>query len=220
MSPGILHVELPESCEQIVLLVDRDYLLSRVAEEYRSRFLELISRRSVQAATTSIDSLQARACRLLNQCIKLDEITGAAVQQAEAMVLGLIDAVSMKDIAATPPLSQRRKGFERAMDILMQANLSGLDVPRLARAAAVSQRTLEYAFQDSLGMTPLEFFCRKRLHAARRELLESECNETTITEIALRNGFTHPSRFAQHYSRVFGEKPSDTLRQRRNTAGF
>ncbi|WP_431934031.1 helix-turn-helix domain-containing protein [Nonomuraea jabiensis] len=39
-------------------------------------------------------------------------------------------------------------------------------------------------------------------------------SETTVTEVALRWGFTHLSRFASFYRETYGHAPSVTLRGR------
>jgi adenylate cyclase len=53
-----------------------------------------------------------------------------------------------------------------------------------------------------------------RLARARRELQRAR-QDTTVTSVALANGFTQLGRFAASYRAVFGETPSATLRQTR-----
>jgi AraC-like DNA-binding protein len=72
-------------------------------------------------------------------------------------------------------------------------------------------RTLEYAFRETFDLTPLAFVRRRRLQAARRDLWRADPTRTTVTRVALRHGFHHPSRFAAYYRRSFGESPSATL---------
>jgi AraC family ethanolamine operon transcriptional activator len=52
------------------------------------------------------------------------------------------------------------------------------------------------------------------MQAIRKELLEGEDTDD-VTLIAQRWGFFHLGRFAANYQRIFGEKPSHTLRRRR-----
>jgi AraC-like DNA-binding protein len=51
-----------------------------------------------------------------------------------------------------------------------------------------------------------------RLDHVRTELLHSDPAEVRVTEVAMRWGFFHQSRFAQQYRDRFGELPSATLR--------
>ena len=85
----------------------------------------------------------------------------------------------------------------------------------LSIAAGVSQRTLERAFRERLGITPGVFLRLKRLNAAHRELLASDPRMTTVWRVASGWDFRHQGRFSVLHRRVFGESPSRTLRRSR-----
>ena len=89
-----------------------------------------------------------------------------------------------------------------------------LYVSDLCRVAGVSERTLEYAFRDVMGMTPVTYLIRLRLHRVRRALLAATQGTTTVSIEALDWGFWHFGEFSRAYKDCFGELPSDTLRQR------
>jgi transcriptional regulator GlxA family with amidase domain len=89
---------------------------------------------------------------------------------------------------------------------------SPLTVRELARAAGVSPRTLYRAFASHCGEPPVARLRRERLEGVRRHLLGAGPRET-VTSVALDWGFAHLSRFAGHYARCFGERPSETLRR-------
>jgi len=84
----------------------------------------------------------------------------------------------------------------------------------LCRAMGVSERTLEYAFKELLGMTPMAFLLRLRLHRVRRALLAARPGSTTVSAGALNGGFWHFGEFSRAYRECFGELPSATLRRR------
>jgi AraC-like DNA-binding protein len=86
-------------------------------------------------------------------------------------------------------------------------------VSELCAAAHVSERTLQYAFQDIMGMSPLTYLHRLRLHRARDELRKAKSDSTTVTNVAMNWGFWHFGEFSQAYKNCFGESPSRTLRQ-------
>ena len=50
-----------------------------------------------------------------------------------------------------------------------------------------------------------------RLEAAQRALLKAKRHET-VAEIAQRFGFSHLGRFSAQYRRLYGQLPSQTLR--------
>jgi AraC-like DNA-binding protein len=82
----------------------------------------------------------------------------------------------------------------------------------LARVGYMSVRTLHAAFQYALGESPMAYVRRIRLSKVRAELLRSDPETVRVSDIAVRWGFYHQSRFAQQYREQFNELPSSTLR--------
>ena len=89
-----------------------------------------------------------------------------------------------------------------------------LYVTDFCRVAAVSERTLEYAFKEIAGLTPMNYLIRLRLHRARQSLLAAAPESTTVSIEALNWGFWHFGEFSRAYKECFGELPSDTLRRK------
>ena len=89
-----------------------------------------------------------------------------------------------------------------------------LQVTDLCRVAGVSERTLENAFKEVMGMTPVAYLIRLRLHRVRKALLAASHGSTTVTAEALDWGFWHFGEFSRAYKECFGELPSDTLRRK------
>ena len=89
-----------------------------------------------------------------------------------------------------------------------------LYVSDLCRAAAVSERTLENAFKEVMGLTPMTYLTRLRLHRVRQALLAATHGSTTVSAEALNWGFWHFGEFSRAYKQCFGELPSDSLRRK------
>lgn len=85
----------------------------------------------------------------------------------------------------------------------------------LCQVAHASRRSLIQGFRDHLGMGPMQYVKLQRLHSTRRALLRSDPSEATVTEVAADHGFLNAGHFARDYQRLFGERPSTTLRQAR-----
>lgn len=85
----------------------------------------------------------------------------------------------------------------------------------LCQVVHVSRRSLIQGFREHLGMGPMRYIKLQRLHSARRALLRSDPGEVTVTEVAADYGFLNSGHFARDYQRLFGERPSVTLRQSR-----
>jgi AraC-like DNA-binding protein len=93
-----------------------------------------------------------------------------------------------------------------------------LFVTDLCRAAAVSERALENAFKEVMGLTPMNYLVRLRLHRVRQSLLAGSQGTTTVSAEATKWGFWHFGEFSRAYKDCFGELPSDTLRRRPDEA--
>jgi len=88
-----------------------------------------------------------------------------------------------------------------------------LHVTDLCRATGVSERALQYAFKDVMGLTPISYLVRLRLHRVRQALLAATQGSSTVSAEAMHWGFWHFGEFSRAYKGCFGELPSDTLRR-------
>ena len=83
----------------------------------------------------------------------------------------------------------------------------------LCRVTEVSERTLQYAFQTCLGISPMNYLKRHRLHQVRRQLKIADPETATVSSIACQFGFFHFGDFSQSFKSQFDESPSQTLKQ-------
>ena len=81
----------------------------------------------------------------------------------------------------------------------------------LCRVTGVGARTLETAFREVIGLSPLQFSKVRRLNAARHVLANADPEEASVKSVATSHGFFHLGRFARDYKSLFGESPSVTL---------
>jgi AraC-like DNA-binding protein len=101
-----------------------------------------------------------------------------------------------------------------AEDYALARSSDRLYVTDLCKIAAVSERTLEYAFKEIMGLTPVAYLTRLRLHRVRQDLMDATPGSTTVSSKALDWGFWHFGEFSRAYKDCFGELPSETLRRR------
>ena len=83
----------------------------------------------------------------------------------------------------------------------------------LAKVGCMSVRSLHATFQHELGLSPMAHLRRIRLDRVHAELLRAGHSDERISDVAMRWGFFHPSRFARQYQERFGELPSNTARR-------
>jgi AraC-like DNA-binding protein len=106
------------------------------------------------------------------------------------------------------------KHVTRAYDYMVANACEPITIEDLTRVAGVSGRTLHEGFKRFKGAAPKACLKAIRMEGARRDLLEAHGGDD-VTVVAQRWGFFHLGRFASNYQRVFGERPSETLRRRR-----
>lgn len=106
--------------------------------------------------------------------------------------------------------ASRRRLVDEAKALVRARGETPITVPELTGQLGVSMRTLEYAFRDVLGLSPVQYLRAARLRGVRRELLRAGPT-LRVSDAAARWGFWHLSQFAADYKRLFGELPSETL---------
>lgn len=103
----------------------------------------------------------------------------------------------------------------RARSYIFQNLETPLSIDAIASAAFTSRRTLHRAFQTVLDETPQSFVRKLRLHRIRQDLASEVEIACTVALIANRWGMAELGRLAGWYRDLFGERPSETLAQRR-----
>jgi AraC family ethanolamine operon transcriptional activator len=129
-------------------------------------------------------------------------------------LVGVIESTqSMGDVRRA---NERTRLVNHACQLMLSSALEGVSqsLGEVCRTVGVSPRKLGYCFQDMLGMSALEYLKAVRLNSVRRELRRAECSDTSIYDVATRHGFWHFGRFSVEYRQHFGERPTDTLRQK------
>ncbi|MCU0869592.1 MAG: helix-turn-helix domain-containing protein [Burkholderiales bacterium] len=105
----------------------------------------------------------------------------------------------------------RKRLVERARAQIAARPDAPMTVAELCAEVGVSRRTLQYSFQQVLGVNPVQYLRAVRLNGVRRAL-KAAGGSARIGDIAARWGFWHLSQFSADYRRMFGELPSDTVR--------
>jgi AraC-like DNA-binding protein len=142
------------------------------------------------------------------------ERTSARVELLEALLATLDGA----EVFAPSGEDRTRRAHalivKKAEDHVLARAGDHVSVSDLCRVTAVSERALQNAFKGVMGLTPLAYLTRVRLHRVREALLEGTQGSTTVSVEALRWGFWHFGEFSRAYKECFGELPSATLRRK------
>jgi AraC family ethanolamine operon transcriptional activator len=106
----------------------------------------------------------------------------------------------------------REEIIRRAGQLFAEREGEHLSMAELVEAARVSERTLRTAFNECYGVSPVRYFQLRNLHRVHCALDKAEPDETTVAQVLLRHGEWEFGRFATRYRRLFGERPSETLK--------
>ncbi|QDZ03304.1 AraC family transcriptional regulator [Nitratireductor mangrovi] len=104
--------------------------------------------------------------------------------------------------------------LRRAEEFIRENSARAITVLDIAQAAGVTPRTLQLAFRDRHGVSPMRALQRERMRRVRFDLLDGG-EGVSVTDVALKWGFAHLGRFSAAYRREFGELPSETARRTR-----
>ncbi|PSF35006.1 AraC family transcriptional regulator [Aphanothece hegewaldii CCALA 016] len=130
----------------------------------------------------------------------------------QAFILLMLDLLDSNQNRLALRPSSRYQLIKQAEGILMENLKCPITVYDLCTKLHVSERTLWYGFQECFGMPPMAYLKTQRLNKIRQQLKASTASQTTVTDVATQWGFWHMGQFAKDYKKMFGESPSETLR--------
>lgn len=112
-----------------------------------------------------------------------------------------------------PARPSRPRTVKRAIDAMEAEPGHPFTTVRLAEIAGVSIRTLQEAFQQHVGISPMVYLRQVRLARAHLDLCAADPRQATVADVAHRWGFSHLGRFAAAYRSAYGDSPATTLRR-------
>lgn len=212
---GALDVVFAEGQTHFVVMIAMDLLRLYLPSDFLKFLERAASTLLLPASAASLERFGGWLGRILHEALTYSEM----LQSPEAMrsfeedlvmqLAATIDCRSTKPLIERP--FNRARGLDRALDYLHSHPMEKISLPALCEAVAVSQRTLERAFQDTFDMSARDYLKLRRFHAVRRQLMAAGKGETKIADIAYAHGFYELGRFAFVYAKIFGERPSETL---------
>lgn len=113
-------------------------------------------------------------------------------------------AVVKDDISARLPARYRRA----YQFMLAQAHLPSLSITDVANVIGVSERALQLAFKEHIGLSPREVLRRHRMQKIREDL--QEATGAGVMEVAMKHGIKNRTALTAGYRRYYNETPSKT----------
>lgn len=130
----------------------------------------------------------------------------------ETLVVAFLESVphTFSDLLRGEPLDIAPAQV-RAVEEYIDGNwMRPLTAEHLAEVTGLGARSLFRSFRRYRAHTPLQYVKMVRLNHANL-LLRSPSEDTSVTGVAFRCGFSNPGHFAKDYQDRFGELPSVTL---------
>jgi AraC family ethanolamine operon transcriptional activator len=124
------------------------------------------------------------------------------------VLAGIVGAIGRSG-SRIPRANSRARAFTTSREFIRSRGADVPSVPEICAAAGVSLRTLEYAFRETVGMTPLQYLKVYRLRQVRGLLVAGA--SPTVADAANAWGFWHMGKFAADYRSIYGVKPSADL---------
>ncbi|MFM0156643.1 helix-turn-helix domain-containing protein [Paraburkholderia sediminicola] len=217
--PGGIEFELLTSAGyEIFGVVVKGEVLRRYAAEVERIGLadRLPNTEVVSIGTARKDRLCASLRQLLNDgAASSTPLSSFARNNLQASVLAAlfdVGALPAAEQVAMPARGRRQSIVSEAREYVLANRDRAINVPELCERLHVSRRTLQYCFQDVLGMAPATYLRTIRLNGARRDLCNASHETRSVQDVAAAWGFWHLSQFATDYRKLFGMRPSDTLK--------
>ncbi len=203
-------------------LVPQSELLAHLSTQGREEVLAGLQRVELRQLEPELaPPLFIWAQHLVSAAVEQPESFNESLERQAAVRSDLLNMLS-STLAASFSVELDRRDRTRLMQsqivraaeqYAMENCSERLYVKDLCQAAGVSERTLEYAFRAEMGLSPMSYLLRLRLHKVREALLQSAVIPTTVGSEALHWGFWQMGDFARNYKDCFQELPSETLRR-------
>ena len=212
-----IHATFDAGQRHVVMILDRQWCLEELSRGMVGQLLNIESILNPQHSSfLEINPLQVqrwsqRLCRLLTRVVSWPE--KVPKQQFESELLTAVRSLLEPAEVSQLIESRSKQVVEMTLTYADAFQSQSPTVSELCANVNVSRRTLEVAFQTIVGKSPLQFLTQRRLCRAYVDLKRAKDESIRVTDIAFAHGFTELGRFANRYQKIFGELPSETLRQ-------
>ena len=212
-----IHATFDAGQRHVVMILDRQWCLEELSRGMVGGILNIESILNPQHSSfLEIHPLQVqrwsqRLCRLLTRVVSWPE--KVPKQQFESELLTAVRSLLEPAEVSQLIESRSKQVVEMTLTYADAFQSQSPTVSELCANVNVSRRTLEVAFQTIVGKSPLQFLTQRRLCRAYVDLKRAKDESIRVTDIAFAHGFTELGRFANRYQKIFGELPSETLRQ-------
>jgi AraC family ethanolamine operon transcriptional activator len=216
--PDDFQLTTPDNFGFLGIVVQSHWLAQYAEGENSVLPANLFKQRVLEVDATALDPFRHWLFSMVTSGGPTAQALAPAAQDhfADEVLSGLVQLLTRgkggtKD---SVPSQHARRTLRRVRDYLHAHSDRSVTVHELCEQLGSSPRALQDCFQKYTGLSPKTYLRTVGLNAVRRELQRQDATSVTVSDVATRFGFWHLSQFATDYRRLFGELPSETLRQR------
>lgn len=199
-----LSLQLQFEIEQILDVIQQPDL-SRTTRQESQRAL-VISRMS--------DPLHEAILRLIRLLDTPDDLPVLAPYAVREILYRMLQTEQGNAIRQFALLGSRAQRIAHVIEWMNRHYTEPMRVDKLAEAARMSTSSFFACFKEVTAMTPVQYQKRLRLTEARRLLLATTNDATSV---AYQVGYESATQFNREYARLFGQPPIRDVRRFRET---
>lgn len=196
------------------VVVDERRFVSEMPARCRAEVMRFLQQGRKGGLVMNSGEAHAQILFILERMFAAYHKSAGRVQgEIEALLLMLLVCAAREPIqeegsAVNDPLGM--KSIEPALTYVNGNYHQEIRVQQMARACAMSESHFRKVFSQLMGVSPLEYVNRHRVHRAMHLLCVTD---SSIQDVALDCGFPSVSTFARNFIRYVGQNPSAWRRQ-------
>lgn len=136
-------------------------------------------------------------------------------KELEGIQKRIVTAIKRTMIDQEGEYSHLTQGEQTALEVksfLLTSLTESASIQSITQQFNISDKTLETSFKSLFGITPKCLINIINLNRAHEDLLSTDGQNTNVSDIATKWGFSHFGRFSKNYKELFGVSPSETLK--------
>lgn len=209
---------VPRNFEQLVVAVRIESLPSYLEKDESELLLKIAGSRydfNVESeykitASKFMQQIQKRISRKQQAVSKSDFKVRAYNKLILSFLVEYVNYYQEQD-SSQEHSSSRERIIHRGLHFLSSEHGLPVTMDTLSSELFMSKRSIQYAFSQIVGKTPMEFLKIVKMNKIRKELMFAAKNNNVMSDILHKYGISNPARFKHEYFDFFKEYPKDTI---------
>ncbi len=199
------------------LFVDVEKILQSMYPDdilFQQKMLEKINHKAYLGTEEEVPELASIVRSILEEtCRKRDYLYRESIRGLSLALLVQVARIHPDSTSFPEEIRQKKGGFEQvrpALDYIRGHYAFPMKISEIASVCHISESHFRRLFEENIGMTPVEYLNRVRVHKAC-DLIKKTGN--SMEEIAVKVGFTTTSTFNRNFKRIMGTSPCQWKKQ-------